>query len=268
MARVTRYNDVPLFLALIPLINVINYYLTYSVISFSSYTLITFLIDTATGYASWWVVRMIIMYLDQKLPYGEKPLKRVFVQVATTTFCGLLVIILITETVNRLLADHPVPSSFYTFDLFIFVIWIFVVNGIYTGLYYYQQWSGSEQERKNEKLVRETGFLVNQGKQNISLPFEDMNCLYVEKEYVILLSSGAKKYFLSQSLDHCENKLPEELFFRLNRQVIVHRQFIKGFNKAENGKLEVLLPAFPGVVSPVIVSRTKAAAFKNWFQPV
>ena len=263
----SRYNDVLLFIVLIPLINAINYYLTYPTINLSSYTLITLLIDTFTGYASWLMVRMIILYLDRKMPYGEKPLKRIAIQLATTTIAALLVIIIITETINRLFADHPVPISFYTFDLFIFIIWIFVVNGIYIGLYFYSEWSRSEKERKAEKTIRKTGFLVSQGKQNLSLPFEEMACLYIEGEYVIMLSTATKKYFLTQSLDTCETTLPQEWFFRLNRQVIVHRQFVKGFNKSENGKLEVLLQAIPGIESPVIVSRTKAAAFKKWLQP-
>lgn len=262
-----RYNDVLLFVVLIPLINALNYYLTYSTISFSAFTLITFLIDTFTGYISWLMVKMVILLLDRKLPYGARPLRRILVQLAATTVTGLLTIILITEGVNGLFADHPVPRSFYTFDIFIFIIWIFVINGIYIGLHYYTEWSTSESERRNEKLVRKTGFLVSQGKQQLFVQFEEIACLYIEGEYVILLSSASKKYFLSQSLDTCETSLPEEWFFRLNRQILVHRAFITGFNRVENGKLEVFLKPMTGEMSPVLVSRTKAAAFKKWFQP-
>ena len=261
-----RYNDVLLFMVLIPFINALNYYLTYPKIEFTSYTLITFIIDTLTGYVEWWIIRSIIIYLDQKMPYGEKPLKRILIQLVSTTIAGLLVIILITETVNRLLADHPVPASFYQFDIFIFIIWIFFVNGIYIAWYYFMEWSISESIRKKEKAIRKTGFQVTQGKQQISLPFEEISCLYVEGEYVILSSTGGKKYFLSQSLDNCENLLPEEWFFRLNRQFIVHRQSIKGFNKVENSKLEVLTQGIPGITTPILVSRTRASSFKNWFQ--
>jgi len=70
-----RYNDVLFFLVLIPFINGLNYYLTYSNIQFTSHTLITFLIDTFEGYLAWWSLRSVIIYLDKKMPYEKKTFK-------------------------------------------------------------------------------------------------------------------------------------------------------------------------------------------------
>ena len=52
-----KYNDILLFLILIPFINALNYYLTYDNISFNVHTLVTFLIDTFDGFAAWWGIR-------------------------------------------------------------------------------------------------------------------------------------------------------------------------------------------------------------------
>ena len=264
--RQQRYRDIPLFLVLVPVINALNYYLTYPSINFTRYTVITFTIDTLTGYLCWFGIRLIIIYLDKKYPYGSKPLTRVLGQLLITTVCGLLIIILVTEGVNRMLADHPVPTSFYLFDIFIFAIWIFVINGIYIGLHYYNEWNDSETLRKKEKEIRKDGFIVNQGKQNVSIPFDEISCLYVDAEYVVLLSTTAKKYFISQSLDNCEELLPAEWFFRLNRQFIFQRKAIRGYTRVENGKLNVLTNEFPNIPVNIQVSRIKAAAFRTWFR--
>ena len=61
--------DVWIFLILIPIISAINYYLTYTNIRFNAFLVMTFCLDTAQGYAAWWVVRIIIRYLDKVLPY-------------------------------------------------------------------------------------------------------------------------------------------------------------------------------------------------------
>jgi DNA-binding LytR/AlgR family response regulator len=261
-----KYKDIALFLVLIPVINALNYYLTYTQISFNWFTLLTFSIDTLDGYAAWLGVRTVILFLDKKIPYTDQPLKRILIQLVSTTVVALLVIILLTEVVNAIARDKPVPKSFYSFDIFIFISWFFVINGIYIGLHYFGEWRRSEIERNEDKKLRKEGFVVKQGKQNLSLPFADIRSMYVEGEYVILITVNSKKYFLDQSLDKIEQILPAEWFFRLNRQFILHRQSISGFKRLDNGKLDVML--YPAVHLPatVPVSRTRAAAFKAWFQ--
>src|SRR4051812_27585698 len=89
-----QYNDIILFLILIPFINALNYYLTYSNISFNTHTLVTFLIDTFDGYAAWLGIRAVIIYLDKRISYETHPLKRILLQLFITSAVGLLIIIL------------------------------------------------------------------------------------------------------------------------------------------------------------------------------
>ena len=117
-----KYKDASLFIILIPLINAINYYLTYSTIQFNAHGILTFIIDTLMGYAAWIAVRTIIIYLDRILPFTDRPLKRIAIQLLCTTLSGLLVIILLTEMINYFATSSPVPKSFYLFDIFIFII--------------------------------------------------------------------------------------------------------------------------------------------------
>ena len=128
-----KYKDIALFLVLIPVANALNYYLTYQQIGFNWYTLLTFSIDTLVGYAAWLGIRAIILFLDRKIPYIYNPLRRILIQLGFTTVAALLIIILLTELVNAIAKDKPVPESFYRFDLFIFISWFFVINGIYIG---------------------------------------------------------------------------------------------------------------------------------------
>src|SRR6476659_9685745 len=95
-----QYNDIILFLILIPFINALNYYLTYTNIPFNSHTLITFLIDTFDGYAAWWGLRSVVIFLDKKMPYEVNPLKRILAQLFSTSAVGLLIIIILTEIIN------------------------------------------------------------------------------------------------------------------------------------------------------------------------
>lgn len=260
-----RYNDILLFLIVIPLISAYNYYLTYPVIAFNGYTLLTFSIDTLQGYAAWWGLRTIIIWLDKKMPYNKNPLQRILLQLLLTTTAGLVIIIMLTEWTNAIAKDTPVHPSFYQYDVFIIGIWFLVLNGIYIGMYYSSVLRQVEWVRREEQKARAAGFLVKQGKQNLSLAFTEILGFYVEDNYTIVVNKYHKKFVLDQSLDKIEKLLPSEYFFRLNRQFILNRLIIKGFNKIENGKLNVLLHSsefFPEFIS---VSRLKAPAFKKWF---
>jgi len=180
---------------------------------------------------------------------------------------GLLIIILLTELVSLIAKGHLAPSSFYLFDVFIFIIWFFVINGIYIGMHYYAEWNQSEIKRYEEKKIRTDGFSLKHGKQNLLIAFNEILGFYAEDGYTVLITWQNKKFFPDKSLDKIEEKLPEESFFRLNRQYIVHRKAVKGFKRTGDGKIDVLIDDsenFPGTIP---VSRTKAVTFKNWFQP-
>src|SRR6516164_7659791 len=73
MEREIEYRDIILFLILIPFINALNYYLTYNNINFNGHTLMTFSIDTCEGYAAWWGIRLVVKYLDKRMPYASNP---------------------------------------------------------------------------------------------------------------------------------------------------------------------------------------------------
>ncbi|MFN7115562.1 MAG: LytR/AlgR family response regulator transcription factor [Saprospiraceae bacterium] len=261
-----HYNDILLFLIIIPIISAYNYYLTYANIQYNWYTLLTFTIDTLQGYAAWWSVRAIILYLDQKMPYAVNTLQRILVQIIITTAIGLIIIIFLTELVNAIAKDTPVHPSFYRFDIFIFIIWFLVINGIYIGMYYASVLRQLEKTRQEAQKVLVEGFPVKQGKQHLSIAFNEIIGFYVDGDYTILITNQNKKYLLDQSLDKIEKNLPADYFFRLNRQFILNRQIIKGFNKIENGKLNALLQSSDYFPEMVQVSRLKAPAFKTWLQ--
>jgi hypothetical protein len=262
-----KYRDVKFFLIFIAFVSAFNYYLTYTKIKFDWFLVLTYTIDTVQGWLAWWAVRSIIIYLDKKIPYGDRPLKRILVQLIFTTFTGMMIIILLTELVSWIARGRPAVPSFYFFDIFIIVIWFFVINGIYIGMHYYNEWKESEHRRQEEKKVRAGGIAVKSGKQNLLIPFHEVTGFYTQDGYTVLLNRQEKKFFPDQSLDKIEKTLPEEWFFRLNRQYILHRDCISGFKRLQDGKIEVLLIPTENLPGNVQVSRLRAGAFKKWFQP-
>ena len=267
MSEQPKYHDIKFFLIAIAFISAFNYYLTYTNIRLNWFLALTYTLDTVQGWLGWWAMRSIIIYLDKKLPYGQKPMKRIGIQLLLTIPAGLLVISLLTELVSWIVRGRFAPVSFYLFDLFIISVWLLVINGIYIGMHYYAEWRKSELQRQEEKKIRVGGYSVKHGKENRLVPFQDILGFYADEGYIVLLTWDNKKYFPDRSLDKIEELLPEELFFRLNRQYIVHRKAMSGFKRLVDGKIEVQVNLVENFPKAIQVSRTRAVPFKNWFQP-
>lgn len=262
-----KYNDKKLFLWLIPLINIINYYLTYNTFNNLWVLFTTFSIDTIQGYIAWFFVRKIIIWLDGKVPFEVNTVKRILIQITLTLVAGITTLILLTELINWLVSPYPVPRSFYTKDLPIISIWFFAVNSIYIGMHYYQKWQETEKLLQEDRKIIIEGFKVSTPKKELVFPFDQINGFYIDGDYSMMVTFDKKKHFLDFSLDKVEKNLPLASFLRLNRQYIIHRRLIIGFEKGENGKINVFIKDSELLPSVIQVSRLKASEFKSWYLP-
>ena len=261
--QVDYYPDKIIFFICIPIISAINYYLTYSVIKFNSFLLLSYSIDTIQGYFAWYIVRRIIIFLDYSIPFTNGLTKRLSVQLIATTFAGISFIALTTELVSWIFKGRPAAISFYSIDLLIISIWFLVINGVYVGIIFYKEWEKNQDQiaKTNDSAL---GMLVKQGKKQVLVKFDDIYLFYIEQDYVILKTINNMKFILDQSLDKIELTLPVNSFFRLNRQYIIHKQIVNSFQSIENGKLLVKLNQQIENYPDINVSRTKAPKFKKW----
>lgn len=259
-----KYNDVLLGLVLIPFINTINYHLTYSNIRWDWYTLTTYLIDTVTGWISWWLMREVVLWMDKLLPYEHGLAKRISLQLLGSNLLILGFIISTTWGINELFGDGPLPGSFYTYNLFIFFIWILVLNSIYIGFYFYDQWQKSQQLVEKERAIKARGFNVRKGRRVVSISFHQIGAFHSEEGITYLTTLDGERFVLDQSLGRILEAIPQPLFFRINRQFILNRDIIDGYRRESHGKLSLdLKPGFPLPERPVI-SRLTAPDFKQW----
>jgi two-component system LytT family response regulator len=71
-----------------------------------------------------------------------------------------------------------------------------------------------------------------------------------------------REFVLSETLEEIEKRLPEDHFFRANRQFIIQKKYVANAEIYFNNRLIVHLR----VKTPekIIISREKASAFKDW----
>ncbi len=106
-------------------------------------------------------------------------------------------------------------------------------------------------------------FVVQLRNQWLPVPTKDIACFYREN-LNYLYTFGGEKYILDfTTLDEVEELLDPAIFYRANRQSIIHVDAIQSVKPLDNQKLTVTLKAPLKLV--LDISREKAPAFKKWF---
>lgn len=105
-------------------------------------------------------------------------------------------------------------------------------------------------------------FIISKRESFYKLDVKDIAYLYFDNRITFAVTFSNEHRMISQSLDKTEQELDPALFFRANRQTIIHIEAVDHFESYFGGKLAVKLtnPA----AEKVIISQAKATAFKEW----
>ncbi len=115
---------------------------------------------------------------------------------------------------------------------------------------------------KKAKKYKER-FAVHLGRAVTLIPVEDI-ALFIKEEIIFLINRDNKKFITDfRSLDEVEELIDPYIFFRVNRQHLLHLSYIESYRSDETGKLTLKLRDTK--ISGLSVSKEKAAEFKRWF---
>lgn len=262
MNKGVSYNDKWLVILIIPFINAINYYLTYSNIKFGGFFFLTFVLDTIEGYIAWYGARWVIIKFDHWMPWENNMTRRLPFQIPLVCIVVIGLLVIQTELVNYIATDKPLPRQFYTVDVFIFLIWAIFINFLYMALYLWRRYQAVKAESPAPKQEA-TGLMVKTARGQRRVEFEDVSFFFVANELVYAKTSEGKIPLAGITLDRIERLINPKHFFRANRQVIVTRAAVDQIKKEENGKLALFVKEES---NPVMISRLRAPVFKKWME--
>ena len=234
--------------------------------------LVTFLI--------WELNRFFILRFDKKYSWIDQAFPRALIQGATCFGLSSLIVLMVTFVYNSYLAQrHPLFNIEIVFmtDIPMACMFLLVMHLLYTGMWlrvYHQQVVEGLQKRisslENASVTNINtpsgrslrSLLVNQGKAQVPLNLEEIAYLSVAGDLCVIRNLQGQSFTIDQTLEQLEESLPKSEFFRLNRQIIAHRQAIRKVETDGSGRL--LLQLNPAFSEEVSVSRKKANTFKHW----
>ncbi|RIA08886.1 LytTR family two component transcriptional regulator [Flavobacteriaceae bacterium MAR_2010_72] len=117
-------------------------------------------------------------------------------------------------------------------------------------------------ETLQQKENYQERFMVVSGQKIKSILVDQVAYFLSEGRYVKLVTKTNERYLLDQSLENLDNKLDPDLFYRINRQIIVNFYSIN--QMIIWSKSRVKLELNPPAGFDVIVSIDKSGEFKKW----
>ncbi|HEX2532592.1 MAG TPA: LytTR family DNA-binding domain-containing protein [Chitinophagaceae bacterium] len=118
------------------------------------------------------------------------------------------------------------------------------------------------QQPQHQPLYKEK-FIVSFRHQWLPIRTADIACFMRENLNYLYTFSGEKHILDYTTLEEIEELLDPRIYYRANRQFIIHIDAIQSVRPHENQKLSVQLRA--PLKMEVDISREKAPAFKKWF---
>ncbi len=107
-------------------------------------------------------------------------------------------------------------------------------------------------------------FAVRVGRSVTLISVDDI-VLFLKEEIIYLINIDDKRYITDfRSLDEVEELVDPALFFRANRQHIIHLPYLQSYRTDDLGKL--VLKILNINTDDLTVSKEKAAEFRRWFE--
>ena len=115
----------------------------------------------------------------------------------------------------------------------------------------------------NVKKYKER-FAVHIGRSVSLIPVEEI-ALFSKEEIIYLINGEGKKFITDfRSLDEVLELIDPNVFYRANRQHIIHLPFIESYRSDDTGKLTVKMKNIK--TDELVISKEKAAEFKKWYE--
>lgn len=106
--------------------------------------------------------------------------------------------------------------------------------------------------------------IIHSGSQAQRIEEKDIAC-FIKRDLIFLQTVDQRLLVTAyRSLDEVEDIVDPARYFRVNRQLLVHRRVLSGYKADLQGRLLITLKI--DVQEPPAVSKEKAAAFRRWFE--
>ena len=213
-------------------------------------------------------IARVTRYLDSRYDWQERPVVRTVLQVILGIVLPGLLDFFMAAVYFKLFGLNILSDTNYMIYAFPYIMMMILLFNLYYLSYYFflraRQLSRTQKQGHKETPEGVQTIMVHQGAKHIVLKTENICYVQRENKYNYLYSCDGDSYLISHTLDDLQKTLSPLMFFRVNRQTVVHYKALNHFESASYGKLELFLS--PPAKKPVFVSQRRARDFRAWIE--
>jgi DNA-binding LytR/AlgR family response regulator len=213
----------------------------------------------------WTITSTISSELDKRFDWLERTLQRVALQIVLGVLLPAGLVLVLTWIQMKYLFDQDMFASQFQLTEFPFIVLIILlINLLYLAWYLYLRLRlGYQQKSDLDKVKREyqNVLLVNSGNTKVPVPVNTIQIIQKQGDYS-LIKTPDREYVTSATLSELEELLSPVIFFRANRQVIIHFNSCKAIRSLDYGKMEIQTDI--NLNEPLIVSQKRSPALREW----
>jgi len=211
-------------------------------------------VATSGLYLAW-----LVRFLDRKnsFSWDEQLKRRLFAQLLLGVILPWAFTVVL-ELIYLKISGFAIPeSSIFILEMPLAFLYLFLIN-----LLYYLNYTALSRAEPKDQDISESKILVSVGSKENLLPIKKIAFLRSADKTLWLQTFQDEQIYLTGSLNEWEEKLPGELFYRINRQLIANRASIEGVEPTETRRLRVLIKNCDG---EFFIPKVRATAFRAWW---
>ena len=225
------------------------------------------LIALAVTYTAGLFIRWLSHWLENRFPREDQLKPRLVYQL----IYGLLLpvsFIVVVELIYLYLLGIPLrDSSIFYLELPLTTGFLIVINLIYFILYSRLRESAlrSALEKKimTREVVKEDYLVAIQGNQNVKVPNASIAYFILKDKLTFLLTTDNRRLIFDKPMKEVMDILPDDQFYRINRQLIASRSSIVRYSTTKTRRLQIELS--PPTEQEVFLAKVKVSEFTDWF---
>lgn len=211
-------------------------------------------------------IRRVQQQLENKLDWDKQLNTRINFQL----LLGLLIPAVFAVTVEILylkIINIPIAnSSIFYLELPVITIFLLIINLIYFILYYRLHAMAIHSDlqslviKKNETPPE--FIIAKQGNQMVQIPLDAIAYFFSKDKLTFLVTEENRHLLYDKTMKEVVEILPQDYFYRLNRQLIVKNSSIKKFSRTDTRRLKIELS--PPLNEDIFMAKAKIPTFITW----
>ena len=195
----------------------------------------------------------------KKKYFSKKIEKRNIVWFMTSTLGYITIMYIFLSIISNLILGGQTVFYYLVIGLLITLLLSFTIIGSSYAKDIYHLYKLS---------LKDAEIRIENGSKITKLTYENIACFYSENKIVYAVRKDGTTITTNFTLNELEEKINDQLFYRANRQIIIHKEAVDQIEKIENGKLRIRLKASieNNAIAEINISRYKRQEFMHWFK--